>query len=95
MKGSDGAFHRLWYNVIRSTEVERVFGTVKWFNNEKGYGFIVNDDGEDCFIHYRNITGDGYKTLNEGEVVSYIQTKSDKGWQANEVQREHNVVEEA
>jgi len=55
--------------------------------NAKGYGFIVNDAGEDVFVHYRSIEGDGYKTLAEGQQVEYIQTKSDKGWQAAEVTR--------
>ena len=62
-------------------------GTVKWFDNAKGFGFIVNEAGEDVFVHYRSIEGDGYKTLAEGERVEYVQTKSDKGWQAAEVRR--------
>lgn len=62
-------------------------GKVKWFDNAKGFGFILNDDNEDVFVHYRSIMGDGYKSLNEGEEVKYIQTKSDKGWQAAEVER--------
>ena len=60
-------------------------GTVKWFDNAKGYGFIVNDDGEDVFVHYRSILGEGYKTLVEGQLVDFIQTQSEKGWQAAEV----------
>ena len=62
-------------------------GTVKWFNNAKGFGFIINDQGEDVFVHYRSIQGEGYKTLSEGEDVEYLQVKSDKGWQAAEVER--------
>lgn len=65
--------------------MDKSLGTVKWFDNAKGYGFIVNAEGEDVFVHYRSIIGDGYKTLSEGEQVEYIQTKSDKGWQAAEV----------
>lgn len=62
-------------------------GKVKWFDNAKGYGFILNEDGEDVFVHYRSIMGDGYKSLNEGEEVEFIQTRSEKGWQAAEVDR--------
>ena len=67
--------------------MEKSIGTVKWFDNAKGYGFIINDDGEDVFVHYRSIEGDGYKTLAEGQQVEYLQTKSEKGWQAAEVIR--------
>ncbi len=62
-------------------------GKVKWFDNAKGYGFILNADEEDVFVHYRSIMGDGYKSLNEGEEVEFLQTRSDKGWQAAEVER--------
>ena len=62
-------------------------GTVKWFDNAKGYGFILNADSEDVFVHYRAIMGDGYKSLNEGEEVEFLQTRSEKGWQAAEVIR--------
>ena len=67
--------------------MERSIGTVKWFDNAKGYGFLINDDGEDVFVHYRSIQGEGYKTLAEGEQVEYLQTRSEKGWQAAEVER--------
>ena len=61
-------------------------GTIKWFNNDKGYGFAVNESGEDVFIHYRAIMGDAtYKTLAEGQRVEFVQVKSEKGWQAAEV----------
>ena len=62
-------------------------GTVKWFDNAKGYGFLLNEDGEDVFVHYRSIQGEGYKTLAEGEQVDFLQIKSEKGWQAAEVER--------
>ena len=62
-------------------------GKVKWFDNAKGYGFILNAAEEDVFVHYRSIMGDGYKSLSEGEEVEFIQTRSDKGWQAAEVER--------
>jgi len=67
--------------------MDKSVGTVKWFDNAKGYGFIINDDEEDVFVHYRSIEGDGYKKLTEGEQVEYLQTKSDKGWQASEVRK--------
>jgi len=67
---------------------ERLNGTVKWFNTEKGYGFILNPDGEDVFVHYRSIMVEGYKNLREGQAVSFLQTKSEKGWQAAEVEIE-------
>lgn len=62
-------------------------GTVKWFNAEKGYGFISIDDGEDIFVHYSNIVSDGYKTLDEGWKVEFEVTESDKGPQAVNVSR--------
>lgn len=61
-------------------------GKVKWFNTEKGYGFILSPEGEDVFVHYRAIMSDGFKKLREGELVSYLQVKSEKGWQAAEVE---------
>ena len=61
-------------------------GTVKWFDNKKGYGFAINESGEDVFIHYRAIMGEGFKTLAEGQRVEFVQVKSDKGWQGAEVE---------
>ena len=60
-------------------------GTVKWFNNNKGYGFIQCDDGGDVFVHYRSIAGDGYKTLEEGWRVSFDVKQGQKGLQAENV----------
>lgn len=60
-------------------------GRVKWFNNSKGYGFIVQDDGPELFVHYSAIQGDGYKTLVEGQQVQFEVTQSDKGPQAANV----------
>lgn len=65
---------------------ERKHGTVKWFNTEKGYGFILNPEGEDVFVHYRSIQIEGFKNLREGQEVSFLQIKSEKGWQAAEVE---------
>lgn len=60
-------------------------GKVKWFNNEKGYGFIESDNLEDIFVHYSVIQKNGYKTLNEGEYVNFRLIKTPKGLQALEV----------
>lgn len=60
-------------------------GKVKWFNNEKGYGFIEYKENEDIFVHYSAIELDGYKTLSEGEFVTYELLKTEKGLQAKKV----------
>lgn len=60
-------------------------GTVKWFNNSKGFGFIQRDKGEDVFVHFRAITGDGYKSLTEGQRVEFTVTQGQKGPQAENV----------
>jgi len=60
-------------------------GTVKWFNETKGYGFITTDDGKDVFVHYSAIQGDGFKTLGEGQRVSFDITQGTKGDQASNV----------
>jgi CspA family cold shock protein len=61
-------------------------GTVKWFSNEKGYGFIERGDGEaDVFVHFSAITGEGYKSLSEGQRVSFEVVQGDKGLQASDV----------
>lgn len=57
-------------------------GTVKWFNEKKGFGFISGDDGQDVFVHYSEIVSDGFKTLSEGQVVSFDVQESPKGLQA-------------
>ena len=60
-------------------------GKVKWFNPRKGYGFIAADDGKDIFVHYANIASDGYKTLNEGDSVSFDIVEGEKGPRAENV----------
>jgi cold shock protein len=63
-------------------------GTVKWFNEEKGYGFITpNDGGEDIFVHHTGIAGSGFKSLDEGEKVTYVLTQGRKGMQAENVSK--------
>jgi CspA family cold shock protein len=61
-------------------------GFVKWFNNDKGYGFINNNIGEDIFVHYSAIMVKGFKTLNEGQSVEFKLNKTNKGLQATDVE---------
>ena len=60
-------------------------GIIKWFNNEKGYGFINGEENEDIFVHYTAINLEGYKTLSEGQVVEFKLIKTEKGLQATNV----------
>jgi CspA family cold shock protein len=62
-------------------------GKVKWFDNKKGFGFIAQDSGQDVFVHHTSIIGSGYKSLNEGEVVTFDAVPGDKGPKAQNVQR--------
>lgn len=64
---------------------ERILGTVKWFNSEKGYGFLAQDNGPDVFVHYSAIQSDGYRTLTEGQKVEFSVEKGPKGLQAANV----------
>ena len=64
---------------------ERHTGTVKWFNERKGFGFIEQEGGDDVFVHYREIRGEGFKTLNEGQRVEFTLTTRDKGHAADDV----------
>jgi len=65
--------------------VEKEKGTVKWFNESKGYGFIARESGDDVFVHYSAISGDGFRTLNEGDRVEFVITQGQKGPAASDV----------
>lgn len=67
---------------------ERVTGTVKWFNNAKGFGFITREGTEaDVFVHFRSIQGEGYRSLNEGQAVEFTLVEGPKGLQAEDVKK--------
>lgn len=73
-------------NAVGSVMSDRQTGTVKWFNNAKGFGFItMADRPDDIFVHFRAIQGDGYRSLNEGEEVEFTLVEGPKGLQAEEV----------
>ena len=65
---------------------DRQSGTVKWFNDAKGYGFITPEQGQDLFVHFRSIQGTGFKSLKEGQKVTFKVVQGQKGLQADEVQ---------
>lgn len=62
-------------------------GTVKWFDSKKGFGFILNPEGSDVFVHFSSIQGDGFRSLKDGERVEYEQVAGDKGLSAQTVKR--------
>ena len=64
---------------------ERKQGSVKWFNSTKGFGFIQQESGDDVFVHFKSIIGDGYKSLEENDKVEYSVIEGEKGLQASEV----------
>jgi len=64
---------------------QRETGTVKWFNDAKGYGFIQREQGDDVFVHFRAIRGEGHRSLNEGQRVEFEVTEGNKGLQAEDV----------
>lgn len=66
---------------------ERITGTVKWFNNAKGFGFIAIESGDDVFVHFRSIKGDGYRSLNEGDAVEFTLESGEKGLHAEDVRK--------
>ena len=65
--------------------MSRATGVVKWFNEKKGFGFIVNEQGDDIFVHYKDIQGEGFKTLHENDAVSFVLDKGPKGLKAQDV----------
>lgn len=67
---------------------DRQTGTVKWFNDAKGFGFIAPQEGPDLFVHFRSIEGTGFKSLKEGQKVSFVSKQGPKGLQAEEVRPE-------
>ena len=76
-RGSDSHNHR-------SAQL-RTSGTVKWFNGAKGYGFIAREEGEDVFVHYSSIRGQGFRNLEEGQSVEFELQQDPKGWRAADV----------
>lgn len=68
-------------------ELHRVEGTVKWFDPRKGFGFIVGPEGQDVFVHYSQIEGDGFRVLKDGAAVEYDAEKTERGWHATRVVR--------
>ena len=75
-------------------EQSRVSGKVKWFSNQKGYGFITQEDGKDVFCHFSGIASEGYKSLNEGDVVEFDIIQGTKGEQAVNVTKSMATVGE-
>lgn len=67
-------------------------GKVKWFDSRKGYGFIIGEQGQDVFVHYTSIVGEGFRALKDGESVQYELVQGDKGWQARNVMREAAAI---
>jgi CspA family cold shock protein len=74
-----------WGYIEEEIQRNMATGKVKWFNAEKGYGFITTDEGKDVFVHYSAIQGDGFKTLDEGQAVEFDITDSNRGPQASNV----------
>jgi CspA family cold shock protein len=69
-------------------------GTVKWFNNAKGWGFIKRDDGPDVFVHYSQIEGDGFRTLKQGELVNFVLREGERGHFAEKVTKAPGEMEQ-
>jgi cold shock protein len=77
----------MWGNALRQEENALAIGTVKWFNNKKGYGFINEENGRDIFVHFSSIEMDGYKTLAEGDNVAFEIEESARGPEAKNVRK--------
>lgn len=78
-------YQQLPFVKIKKGGIQMNTGRVKWFNSEKGFGFITVDGGKDVFVHFSAISGNGYKTLEEGQSVSFDVTQGDRGDQASNV----------
>jgi CspA family cold shock protein len=74
-------------SAVNKEETIVALGKVKWFNSQKGYGFITTDEGEDVFVHYSAIAGSGFRSLDEGQRVSFEVTQGPKGLQAANVSK--------
>jgi CspA family cold shock protein len=72
-------------------QLSDVEGVVKWFDPRKGFGFVVGPEGQDIFVHFSVIEGDGFRVLKDGAPVRYDAVKSDKGWKATRVRRNESV----
>ena len=83
--GSTGAATRKPPQKLTDGDTGREHGTVKWFNSSKCFGFIVKDDGEEIFVHFRSIRGEGRRGLRDGQSVSFFVAESEKGPQAEDV----------
>ncbi len=81
IKTSDGVY----YNFVERRKQTMAKGVVKWFSNQKGYGFITPENGKDVFVHHTSIQGEGYRTLEEGQQVEFEIEKGPKGEQATKV----------
>lgn len=81
-------YHKAITKFIGQAMSEKLKGTVKWFNESKGFGFIQRENGPDLFVHFSNISGDGFKTLKEGQSVSFTEGEGRKGPQAENVEAE-------
>jgi CspA family cold shock protein len=73
------------------SKIVEATGQVKWFDPKKGFGFIVGPDGQDIFVHYSKIQGDGFRVLKDGSMVTYDAELSDKGWHASRVVRAESL----
>jgi cold shock protein len=87
LKASKLDFHLQFLIFFERRCKEMATGRVKWFNEAKGYGFISPDEGEDVFVHYSAIVGEGFKTLEEGQEVEFNIVQGPKGLQAEEVSK--------
>jgi CspA family cold shock protein len=83
--GGGGGASRRFNDGPTESSGERQSGTVKWFNDSKGFGFIGREQGEDVFVHFRAIRGEGHRTLYEGQAVEFTVTNGQKGLQADDV----------